>query len=355
MTAEQFMDLPAPRWLVPGTIPDAGFGVLVGPPRSGKSVFALHLALAVATDRALLQQAGLEPTRAGWVEIMLGESRASWGARLRAAVDFLDVTLAGRVHITTRPPALGDPVAFGAYARGLDRESAQRGGRPALVIVDTLSACAPGSDENSASEMGVVVGHLQQLVAGGSCVIALHHPGKSGSVYRGSSALLGSCDFLLRLDRDGRTRTLTSEKLRDADGIDSLSFELVPHAGAVVARATEAPTATWLFSTAEPNLRAALHGAGYRLPGDPENEAALQAAGVTLRALLDAWGVLAPITPTRAENRKANDAERYRRQDALLGLARRLVTAGALRVKSGVIGGTRTDSMQAVIVQVSNA
>ena len=60
-----------------------------------------------------------------------------------------------------------------------------------LVVLDTLARCMVGADENSAKDCGEVVDALVRLrehTAGGRGVIlGVHHTGKDGKTFRGSS------------------------------------------------------------------------------------------------------------------------------------------------------------------------
>lgn len=357
-SAADFLKRPAPRWLFPGIIPDAGLGVLVGPPGSGKSFLALDIAMCVATDRPLLQQTEWRPLRAGWVLVLLGESHASWAARLAVYLDYYGLDAPSNLVYAQQPPSLGDGAAWATFRQQIDGESKRRDAAPTLVVVDTIAACSPGIDENSARDMGLVMAHLQQLVAAGSCVIALHHPGKGGS-YRGSTALLGSPDWMLNLKRDGATRTLEAEKLRDADQLADVSFELVKHGDSAILRKADAPSPAFMVDTTDQGLRRAIVRHGFRLPGDPGASGGLQTpSGICLREIMATWEALAPIIPTRAEDRRQNDGARYRRQSTLVALVRRLLDCGAMQLVSGTVTIANTTAMRAslnAIVRQSSA
>src|SRR4029077_240479 len=85
------------------------------------------------------------------------------------------------------PPLLGDSRLLNFAKQG------------SLIIFDSLIRFHD-ADENSASEMRVVMGHLRSLAAAGATVFALHHKGKS-SIYRGSTDIIGAVDVGFNLSR----------------------------------------------------------------------------------------------------------------------------------------------------------
>lgn len=90
---------------------------------------------------------------------------------------------------------------------------------PVLVIFDTLIRfhCA---DENSASEMAIVMGRLRELANLGPCILVQIHQSKVGELRtrsRGSSDIVGACDLELALtEKDHGLLTLQSVKSRMA-------------------------------------------------------------------------------------------------------------------------------------------
>jgi hypothetical protein len=88
--------------------------------------------------------------------------------------------------------ALLDHLAALAEPEGID-----------LVVIDPLAHFLPGRDENHAGLMLEALAPLQRLTEQGLAVWLLHHPGKGeaaeGPSGRGSGALLGFADILLRL------------------------------------------------------------------------------------------------------------------------------------------------------------
>ncbi len=101
-----------------------------------------------------------------------------------------------------------------------------------VLIIDTLHTATVAADENSAQHMGKVL-HSCRLAANnlGCAVILVHHTNKSGSIERGSSALRGAMDFMIKIEKPSETAThavMSCEKLKDGEEWKSQSFSLQP-------------------------------------------------------------------------------------------------------------------------------
>ena len=86
--------------------------------------------------------------------------------------------------------------------RSIDRV----GGDFSAIFVDTVARALPGSDENSATDMGAFVDACDRIRHHtGSAVIGVQHSGKDISRgMRGSSALLGAVDTSIDVKNSAR-------------------------------------------------------------------------------------------------------------------------------------------------------
>jgi hypothetical protein len=112
-----------------------------------------------------------------------------------------------------------------ATIRDAERHS---GHKATLVIVDTLARAMAGADENSAQDIGQVVGHadlIRQVT--GATVLLVHHTGKDverGA--RGSSALRAAVDTEIECKGLAGQRMATVAKQRDLETGAKLPFTL---------------------------------------------------------------------------------------------------------------------------------
>ena len=101
---------------------------------------------------------------------------------------------------------------------------------PALIVFDTLARCMVGGDENSARDMGLVVANADRVrEATGATVLLVHHTGKSGDSERGSSALRGACDTMMKVAGDRDQLVLQCEKQKDAPHFSDIPIRFLPH------------------------------------------------------------------------------------------------------------------------------
>jgi hypothetical protein len=215
--------IPDPTWLVPGLLITNTFAVLYGPPKSLKSFLALDIALCKATG---LPWRGQEIEQ-GDVLYICAEGAPGLKRRIQAwklkrkwsgdipgfraiplAVNLLDEAQARRLVLTV--------------------EAAKSTGfHPKLVIADTLARCAQGGDENSARDMGIIVTNGALVQRELDCTfLPIHHTGKDEDKgMRGSSALLGAADTVLRVIRAGEQVTIQIEAQKDEEDGQEFVFQ----------------------------------------------------------------------------------------------------------------------------------
>lgn len=249
----------------------------------GKTMLALTVAAMVAGGGAALGWRSPAPRPILYVD---GEMHAQdLRDRLKLlvpAVAGLDADAMGRnLHLLSRQLQAAD-VRFPdlADAEGVQRgamrhragqdvilREAQRVGAK-LLILDNLSTLADLEDENDAAAMTPVLGFLLRLKQAGIACIAVHHSGKSGLTYRGSSKLATTFECIMGLHKlDGRSvqegtgfelkwgklRGTPSAATRDAEVIlegagDALRWIVQPGAGSEIDAMLDA-AATGQFGT----------------------------------------------------------------------------------------------------------
>jgi hypothetical protein len=198
---------------------------MFGEPGCGKTFTALSIALAVASGSPWL---GRETRRAP-VLYIAAEGVLGLKLRLRAH----------RERYGVSPPSTAD-MRFVASAieimqpdhvAGLLAQFNAAGFRPGLIVVDTLARVALGADENSASDMGRVVAGFDELKRQtGATVLVIHHSRKDGGAERGSSALKGALDVMIKCAAVGEGKpvgvTLECAKMKDAEPFGQITAGL---------------------------------------------------------------------------------------------------------------------------------
>lgn len=217
----ELLKLPEPIWLVDGLIPEDSLTELYGPPKAGKTFFALGLSLSVATGQ-LFHGKPVKQGRVAYVAAEGGAPRIS--ARVEAWRKHNGVSVLPEdewMLITGRAP-LDSPQSVDELLKVIGE------GNFELIVIDTLARSMTG-DENSQKDMSKFVDgcdHLREVT--GATVLVIHHEGKDPTKGgRGSTALRAAIDTGIRVRPDGQHIKLSIEDQRDAECGSPEVLELV--------------------------------------------------------------------------------------------------------------------------------
>ena len=215
------------RWLVDSLVGAQSVGVIGGAPKLGKSWFAAHIAVAVASGLPCVEQFTVHDQ--GPV-LMVSAEGPPWMPtdRLQHICGHLDLALDDLAikimsHVVPRLDNAED------QARLLD----EVGRHDAKLVLDPLVHLHAG-DENSSAGLAPVLNFLNVLRRQtGASIVLVHHvrkgaKGRGGSRLRGSSALHGWLDSGLYLGARGSDAVLTSEQ-RCGQSLDPVGLRLVTH------------------------------------------------------------------------------------------------------------------------------
>ena len=104
-----------------------------------------------------------------------------------------------------------------------------------FVVLDTLSRCMVGADENSAKDCGIVVDAMARLLDSTpnrrGVVLGVHHAGKDKKTLRGSSVFEAAADTVYFTARDGGVIYLSRTKRKDGPEHDRHELKLDPIPG----------------------------------------------------------------------------------------------------------------------------
>lgn len=208
---------PLKRWIVSGFLAEGEIVGLIGDPFAGKSIFAAALSGAVAGGGEFF---GQQVATGSVIYVAAERARVTWsrlgvfGEDLRLALWRGPIRLGERRDVTELIEAIG--------------ETADRFQRPTrLVVVDTLSRCAAGLDENSASDASLLVEALQSIADAGPAVLVLHHTAKGDPrSVRGSTVLTGAFDAVARITVKGERRIARLTETNDGEPGATFEFEI---------------------------------------------------------------------------------------------------------------------------------
>jgi RecA-family ATPase len=217
--------IPEPRPLVPGVLYLDSLAWLYGCPGCGKSFVAIDIAGCVGTGQIWQ---GYGPAVQGPVLYLVAEGVSGIKQRVRAWEHSMGHRMTGVLFLPVAVQAsnAADWQAFVDLVADL---------KPALVVVDTQARVTVGMEENSNTEMGVLVHRVEQLrKASGACVLTIHHTGRSGEHMRGAIAIDGAATTTIKVEKSEDVVELTCTKQKDAPEFDSFRLRLVEYENSAV-------------------------------------------------------------------------------------------------------------------------
>ncbi len=223
LTLAEVLAIEPPRYLVEETIVQGSLGVLYASPGAGKTFLAIDLACCVASGRMWHGKEVIQ----GVVLYVAAEGLSGMGPRIDAwcggsvpadsPLHCYLFVLKGMLDLL----ADDEPEALLGLIDEMDQ-------RPAFVVLDTLARCHTG-DENSTQDMGRIVRACDALRSLGMTILLVHHSGKNSEQERGSSALRGAADCILKLGRNEDDHlVLSNEKQKEGPRAKEMVFWLDP-------------------------------------------------------------------------------------------------------------------------------
>lgn len=224
LSLDDIMALPSAEWLVKGVIPANGVGVIYGRPSAGKTFFSLSVGLSIAHGLSCFGRNTLQ----GNMAIVAAEGASGLRNRVQGWHDHHGLDWRGfpAVQVVPNPVNLLDSTSARALIQ--DLHHAFRGDSPRLVIVDTLARCFGDGDENRQPDMARFVEGCELIQRKFDCAVCVvHHTPKDGDELRGSGALEGAAEFVIRINK---TETAVKEafirKMKDGKDNFTLGFHL---------------------------------------------------------------------------------------------------------------------------------
>jgi hypothetical protein len=220
LTADELANLPPLRWRIKGVLPESGLAAVYGPSGGGKSFLVLDMLASVADGCEWFEH---RVNRAPVVYLAL-EGEAGLSQRVQA----YRLQHGGRackgMHFMTVPFSL---LAAGDVQE-LAESIAAAGAAGGVVCIDTLNRAAPGADENSSQDMGLIIEAAKALqMALGGLVLLVHHTGKdAGKGLRGHSSLFAALDAAIEVSREGDSRAWKVAKSKDGQDGNEHPFRL---------------------------------------------------------------------------------------------------------------------------------
>lgn len=221
LSVEDAMDVTPRPYLLEGLIAPGELSVWYGQPKCGKSFLMLRVAYGLALGQGMW---GREAEQSA-VLYVAAEGEHGVMGRIRALHEAMGP--APLFRFIAQRVDLFDP---NADLRDLIAAAKAVGAR--LLVLDTMARVMPGGDENSTRDMGVFVSNCDTIrEQTGAHVAIVHHSGWSGEHSRGSIALPGAADLIMRIcgQPEGGAKTALIEMAKDSESGICLGFNLQSH------------------------------------------------------------------------------------------------------------------------------
>jgi hypothetical protein len=286
------MELPKPLYLLEPILPCPGLVLLHAPTGVGKTNVAIHIALAVASGHDLMEwTAGSN----GVVAFIDGEMTASILRKRMLLASAGYPPLHAALHIATPDLNLADGLGMPDLGTS-DGQDAVDSALPEdvrLIIVDNLSSLVRSGEENMAEYWSGLQAWALRHRAQGRTVLFVHHDGKSGNSFRGTSKIADVMDVVVQLKRPDDYKSEEGARVI----VRTMKSRLQPGLADFEARLeVNDDSAAWVYKTPESKLATALD---------------LSSTGMSQREIATRVGV-SPATVNRwiKEDKLARDADK---------------------------------------------
>ena len=207
LSGADLLSLPRQMWRVKDLFPQHGTAVIYGPSRAGKTFAALDLVLSLAEGE----------TWFGWqtveCDILYLGLESTWGlqSRLRAWNIEKGKALPQNLRFIIDPFDLGNKL----HVKAISAIAPKNG----VLVVDTLNRASPGADENSSRDMSTIIKAVDDISrAMEGLVILISHSGKDAAKgLRGHSSLFAALDASIEIGRNGDTRFIKIDKVKESE------------------------------------------------------------------------------------------------------------------------------------------
>jgi len=193
----------SPAMLLGALIPEGGVGFLAGRSGAYKSFLAVAWACCIATGRPWLGREEFVVSRPLKTLYVAAEGAAGAAGRIKAWEAATGVSRKGKLLLYPRAIHLNDPAQVGELGEYVAENEIM------FLVIDTYHRSAPGTDENSSTDFGLVFEAVAALRDERGCAsLFIDHTGagKNGNP-RGTSGKRDDSDYVLSASYPGEEAT----------------------------------------------------------------------------------------------------------------------------------------------------
>lgn len=234
-TCADLLAIPEKKWLVDQIFGPKDLGMIYGAPGCGKTFVVIDMIVQMCRGEFWAGRFNVrKPLN---IAYCAGEGVSGLPPRFQAALKHHNVSNLHNFTFYRNIPQFyeeGTEQANNILQFILEwkkRQQAKEADPLDVLVIDTLHTATCAADENSSKDMGLVLQACrlasEQL---GCAIILVHHTNKGGTAERGSSALRGAMDFMIRIERPekgiGTNARMFCEKLKDGEQWQDQDFHL---------------------------------------------------------------------------------------------------------------------------------
>lgn len=219
--ASEYLNAKPQSWLIKGVLPRAETIMIYGESGAGKTFIALDMLAAI--NRGIPWRG--KKTKKMKTVLLAAEGAGGARTRLKAYQMFNEGVVGDDLPaLIDTSPDLRDAKQVAELALSLKRYSPEGG----VLMIDTLAASMPGSDENSGKDVGQILRNCKVISTKSKfTVILIHHSGKDASKgARGWSGLKANVDAQMCVTRTGDKRSIDCTKQKDGEDGAKFGFKL---------------------------------------------------------------------------------------------------------------------------------
>lgn len=236
----ELITMPKKDWLIDQLVGSGDIGMVFGPPGCGKTFIIIDLIVIACCGRKWANRFSVK--RPLNVAYCAGEGISGLPSRFSASSKHYHLDNLHTFNFYKITPQLFDTQinsttnSINQFIAEWKRAQQEKECEPLdLLVIDTLHSATLGADENSSQDMGKVIDSCRLAsIELGCSVILVHHTNKVGTSERGSSALRGAMDFMIKIDKSDDSETsaiMSCSKLKDGEAWENQSFTLLPVEG----------------------------------------------------------------------------------------------------------------------------
>lgn len=234
LTLAELLAMPPKVWLIDQLIGAGDIAMIYGAPGSGKTFVVVDMIFPACLGQQFAMR--FNATRPLNLAYCAGEGVSGLPSRFAAAAQFYGCETLDNFTFYAVTPSLFYDDREKDEIESIERfilewrERQDRGeARPLdILIIDTLHSATAGADENSAKDMGIVLGLCKKATRVLGCAVVLvHHSNKAGTGERGSSAMRGAMDCMIEVKQVAGKYGIECAKLKDGERWKEQTFDLV--------------------------------------------------------------------------------------------------------------------------------